>query len=471
MAMNHAGHQAHFLRRVDRLDHHHADLAMGLYRDPNIVRYLFDITRVPPDEGRVALALDDAGRGPFVIVTRDGRFVTCLGRGMKVGQDTRLLSRRALDLASTRVEGLRGLLRKASHLGRRRIGHLMERLLQAGPALSREEYDDLLSWSPLVEAEYVRALKHSVSLLSPLYARLCYAKRVGRRHEPVLRAYWETAWAVAHLTALLGSNDLIVEGMAEWLDRKGSLDHATRLALFCPLFDTWMAPLSLRATWLPAAHPKVFFETLKHALSERSPSRAMLPAGFALAATVFRHGELRAEAEELVDRMTCVRGEHGSDSSRAGGQLFRAALSLADRGLGNYATRVGRSSVHDLVTARATNQATRQLAAAMPDDAARAFGLSKLGSVWNGEADLKRFMALLPEVATLRARDFYLPEAYASRFLSRYSFENALAYFDSRKNADPGRTRAPLVAPKTPGRNDPCSCGSGTKYKRCCGIN
>ncbi len=26
-----------------------------------------------------------------------------------------------------------------------------------------------------------------------------------------------------------------------------------------------------------------------------------------------------------------------------------------------------------------------------------------------------------------------------------------------------------MVVDKTPGRNDPCSCGSGKKYKKCCG--
>jgi SWIM/SEC-C metal-binding protein len=26
-----------------------------------------------------------------------------------------------------------------------------------------------------------------------------------------------------------------------------------------------------------------------------------------------------------------------------------------------------------------------------------------------------------------------------------------------------------IVNEKTPGRNDPCSCGSGKKYKKCCG--
>ena len=28
---------------------------------------------------------------------------------------------------------------------------------------------------------------------------------------------------------------------------------------------------------------------------------------------------------------------------------------------------------------------------------------------------------------------------------------------------------ATFTAPETPNRNDPCSCGSGKKYKKCCG--
>jgi uncharacterized protein len=27
-----------------------------------------------------------------------------------------------------------------------------------------------------------------------------------------------------------------------------------------------------------------------------------------------------------------------------------------------------------------------------------------------------------------------------------------------------------IVKPNTPGRNDPCVCGSGKKYKKCCGV-
>ena len=29
----------------------------------------------------------------------------------------------------------------------------------------------------------------------------------------------------------------------------------------------------------------------------------------------------------------------------------------------------------------------------------------------------------------------------------------------------------PLKATEAPGRNDPCPCGSGKKYKKCCGKN
>ena len=32
-------------------------------------------------------------------------------------------------------------------------------------------------------------------------------------------------------------------------------------------------------------------------------------------------------------------------------------------------------------------------------------------------------------------------------------------------------TVKPIVKDKEPGRNDPCPCGSGKKYKKCCGAN
>lgn len=55
--------------------------------------------------------------------------------------------------------------------------------------------------------------------------------------------------------------------------------------------------------------------------------------------------------------------------------------------------------------------------------------------------------------------------------------ENEHIYEDAERMTQPSRTmhlnqpkaQAPLVKTKEPGRNDPCLCGSGTKYKRCHG--
>ncbi|RME69279.1 MAG: hypothetical protein D6778_00735, partial [Nitrospirae bacterium] len=34
-----------------------------------------------------------------------------------------------------------------------------------------------------------------------------------------------------------------------------------------------------------------------------------------------------------------------------------------------------------------------------------------------------------------------------------------------------GEERTPVRKGKKVGRNDPCPCGSGKKYKKCCGAN
>jgi preprotein translocase subunit SecA len=43
---------------------------------------------------------------------------------------------------------------------------------------------------------------------------------------------------------------------------------------------------------------------------------------------------------------------------------------------------------------------------------------------------------------------------------------------DSRHHAlGEGRKRQPIRKAERVGRNDPCPCGSGKKYKHCCGSN
>ena len=94
----------------------------------------------------------------------------------------------------------------------------------------------------------------------------------------------------------------------------------------------------------------------------------------------------------------------------------------------------------------------------------------KLALSW--EASFNRAMRQLRDLQTLRAH-------------SNPTAETPLQYPDRKgRVADPGAAAAPGPQPqqhqnfarRNPhpaevGRNSPCPCGSGQKYKRCCGVN
>jgi uncharacterized protein YchJ len=72
-------------------------------------------------------------------------------------------------------------------------------------------------------------------------------------------------------------------------------------------------------------------------------------------------------------------------------------------------------------------------------------------------------------------------QAFAFNFLSLWNEELAKrppgeetdawrAELQERVNAEAKEAQKPYIAEKKPGRNEPCFCGSGKKYKRCHGA-
>lgn len=57
-------------------------------------------------------------------------------------------------------------------------------------------------------------------------------------------------------------------------------------------------------------------------------------------------------------------------------------------------------------------------------------------------------------------------ERYAHRERSLFRKTDGRWYFQEEAN----RKNQPIVKGAQPGRNDPCPCGSGKKYKKCCGA-
>jgi hypothetical protein len=91
-----ASQSAHFFERLTRLDERQVDLALWLYDNPEVVDAMFVSPTVPGYAARIAVSLDHPTKGPFVVISRDGDFVTCLARGMTARHAT-IISRCTLE--------------------------------------------------------------------------------------------------------------------------------------------------------------------------------------------------------------------------------------------------------------------------------------------------------------------------------------------------------------------------------------
>jgi hypothetical protein len=109
------GHAHHFLSRLDRLARPHVELALSLYNDVELLRFVLHEVGVPEGVARVAVCLGPPEVGPHLVVTREGRFVTALGEGMRPF-DVTVVSREALEHLGRRVNTLRERLRASESL-------------------------------------------------------------------------------------------------------------------------------------------------------------------------------------------------------------------------------------------------------------------------------------------------------------------------------------------------------------------
>lgn len=66
---------------------------------------------------------------------------------------------------------------------------------------------------------------------------------------------------------------------------------------------------------------------------------------------------------------------------------------------------------------------------------------------------------------------FNMLNAEADYLFGLEEWENIYTIDERKEIADQWRRSRTIVKEKTPGRNDPCPCGSGKKYKKCCGAN
>lgn len=462
------GHDHHFLSRLDRIASAEVELALSLYRDHELIHEVLSHAKLPEQAERVAISLDDPNAGPFIIVARNGAFVTCLGRDMSPGA-LPVITRKQLDAIAVRVQKLRERLQLAVSLTGGRTGNLLGRIFTSGPRLTREEMMGISAMQPLLFRHFLLMIADCTMEVHQTRVMLRNVRKPKHREEELLRLSWDCLWAVGHLTALVG-----IDGREhfEALDPKL---HGVRDKLLHCVFQQCVFAISARGVWTIAKVGKPLLPTMKRAFSEKPSYLGMLGSALGLGAIGHRHSRLRAEARKALSPAPLPPSDPLADSVNdyrvSMRQMVEQGFEQPAERAEQVAIRWGRLVAHHWLTKRGVPGSPHRYATPedVPDDVARAFACWHWGNTRDEDMDLRLLFTMLPWIVQQSAEDLFLPEELMSCL--RFPDDPGFVLEVLKRPFEGLWLRRPqtIRVPKTPGRNDPCLCGSGKKHKKCCG--
>jgi hypothetical protein len=483
-----AGHAEHFLSRLDRVSWQQMEYALALYNDAPMVSHVLAALRLGPEVERVALSLDHPELGPFVVVTRDAKFVTCLGHGMRP-TGLKVVPRERYEAIIERKSALtEACARAAQRAGGddvRGIRDLVKRVYVAGPNLSREEVQLLVMLAPIVSMQVLSLLSDVIKIYDGYRSALLEhhgAKRVARRAKPIAedvhREYFRVVCAAGHLSALLG------EAAGSHLDASNP-EMVRLLARILPgqIANIGAGDTALRAAWGAGRVGKPLLVHLRHELQRADvhDTRAF-SAGLGVLAIGARHSKLRAEAFKSLQR----EGVGQSKRTAAVRRVMSCAAELADNEAAAQLSITHARLVWALLTGVVHEEETRsddpavtrsvaERVASIDDDLPMALQASRYRSYFGSPHELILLCDLLTYFAAKPLERLYLPRATLAEYPNlRWGVEAArgeeLIAKEREFSLGIASPTAPTRVEERPGRNDACTCGSGKKYKRCCGA-
>lgn len=460
------GHDLHFLSRLDRVSLPHVELAMSLYNDTPLLQCILDGLHLPDSTERVAISLGDPVRGPFLVVTRSGRFVTCLGEDMSPGS-LHVVTRSHLDSLSERVAELRARMAVSDSLTGKtgNVAKLLKRLFTAGGDLTREEFIAISAWQPLLRITFLRQLIKANSWLQDARIRL---RKVGERPKPpevaLLREYWNELWAIGHLILLFSMD------ARELIEAAPELEALQGMSFSWPAVRQGFVPVSLRGAWAAGKVGKLLLSGCKDIVAETGSVQQLLTAVYSLMAMAGRHSRLRGEIRKAL------RGEHRyPDSSR--GKLMGAIVAMAGGTLDEIFSQsadarplfpqvggeifIHRSKYHPEVSGPRYADPS-----AVPEQLALAAVANGTGFDMMDSSGISHALVHLPWLACAQPEDLYFPAEVLPSV--RVPFMPEIVLMLLRQHRQYEGQSLPARAAQKPGRNELCPCGSGQKYKRCC---
>ncbi len=436
------GHDEHFLSRLDRITRSETDLALSLYRDHGLVSHILQVARPPESADRIAISLAHPKDGPFVIVTRKGKFVTCLGKGM-AAKDTWVLTRDRLDTIIAQMDAFRERKKKAEETlgGDDATLTVIRAVVAREDTLARVEMAAYVALAPLVGPvlghSYAKHCDSLANARAPGAQILTVDKLRIDLDVQLVETTYALMFAHANLAVALAASDKHV------LDEIGEVFGKVGISPTKQLVGGAMLGIALRGVWFAArfADPVVpLYRTLRDEATDRV---ALMDAALSLWGIGLRH----ARFASLLDEAPAWRDPKIKDELllAAGEETLRRIRSMPDDAPFKSITRV-----EDV-----------------PVDLAKTTLLSSFDDVFEAEG-ARRLIGAVPLAARADVLDFFYPEAFARAWGTQKTPERSLAI--ARRQRVLHEPKKPVVAAPKPGRNDPCFCGSGKKYKKCHGA-
>ena len=457
------GHDAHFLTRLDRITAEETDLALALYRDPELVHDLIVLATSAGKEECFGIALTDDPEPPYAVVMRNGRFVTCLAKGMKL-KDAWPVPKVDIDKVLAIRSDLQERLTVARKIARtgESSADLFRRVDTRKNQLGREELAAAAVLAPLLAHDlYIQATTAAVEIYRASQRwhreRLAPAER-----RAVVEGRSRRIWAVAHRLELCGMAG--EPPLRHMIARLAENKPVTMSSSFLVLVDTTFL---LRAAWMASVLGTSLVASYAHALSTTDNRMEALDGAVGLTVLALRHAGAEAEIRAILQEVE--RSQPSSVVGRMRMRLAQRALGVLDKRteLGLRAREEGAKVYFGL--SRGLEQG-HPLRIAHPLDCpvhlAETARLSMPGNPLQTNGAIDWFFEALPIVAEVSAEAFHFPLAVVSKLVPPWGdaeYNRAIALIELVHQQP-----KPVVKAVKVGRNEPCPCGSGKKAKRCC---
>jgi hypothetical protein len=337
-----------------------------------------------------------------------------------------------------------------------------------GPGLSRE---DFIATAALLGPTTTVLMETYAGCVSELDGTLPFLSQ--RDLDATLRRNWnieaaQHAWGMAHAATMHIDN-----ASRDWIEQWAELPAHARGTPWMPLIKTFQVPFIARAAWLAGRMGKVFLPLYRGRFAAGIDPFDMIESGWGLVAMAARHAALRGDviralqappAEGAPDDKILIdlRERFAAVAEIVGGEQDEGIVEAA-RDLGRH--QIAQSTAHLADDARYRFRDVT----AVPDELSLPALLEMPFMAFDPQNGFTFTTGAVLSSARLQAEQLYLPAPFlhARGPIDLGEVGERIAAIHRAIVVSGGTVRRD--APKV-GRNDPCTCGSGKKYKKCCGA-